>query len=36
MTLLLGAGLAVGWRVHTDVAHVLGAFALILLLHRRR
>ncbi len=31
MTLLLGAGLAVGWRVHTDIGHVLGAFALVLL-----
>jgi ABC-2 type transport system permease protein len=30
MVILLGAGLVVGWRVHTDAAHVLVAFALLL------
>jgi ABC transporter DrrB family efflux protein len=31
-TILLGAGLIVGWRVHTDLPHVLGGFGVLVLL----
>ena len=30
ITLLSGTGLLVGWRTHQDLAHVVGAFALLL------